>query len=302
MIGGTGTGKTLLAKTIAELLTVPFAIADATAFTQAGYAGEDVESIISKLLVNSNGDVAKAQNGIIFIDEIDKIAKKGKSLSISRDVSGEGVQQSLLKILEGSVVNVPPNGGRKHPHEKFIEVDTTNILFICGGAFSGLEEISNRKNERISNNTIGFNFNSQIKKSEVKPMQAVASGELRISQDDVIEFGLIPEFIGRLPIIVQLNNLEIEDLVRIIREPRNAIMKQYQKLFLLDDVELSFSDEAILFIAGLVYEYGTGARGLRSAMETILNDTLFNVDEYKGKKVVIGVDYVQQALGLIIAQ
>ena len=302
LIGGTGTGKTLLAKTIAELLTVPFAIADATAFTQAGYAGEDVESIISKLLVNSNGDVAKAQNGIIFIDEIDKIAKKGKSLSISRDVSGEGVQQSLLKILEGSVVNVPPNGGRKHPHEKFIEVDTTNILFICGGAFSGLEEISNRKNELISNNTIGFNCNSQIKESEVKPMQAVASGELRISQDDVIEFGLIPEFIGRLPIIVQLNNLEIEDLVRIIREPRNAIMKQYQKLFLLDDVELSFSDEAILFIAGLVYEYGTGARGLRSAMETILNDTLFNVDEYKGKKVVIGVDYVQHALGLIIAQ
>ena len=302
LIGGTGTGKTLLAKTIAELLTVPFAIADATALTQAGYVGEDVESIISKLLVNSNGDVAKAQNGIIFIDEIDKIAKKGKSLSISRDVSGEGVQQSLLKILEGSVVNVPPNGGRKHPLEKFIEVDTTNILFICGGAFSGLEEISNRKNELISNNTIGFNFNSQIKESEVKPMQAVASGELRISQDDVIEFGLIPEFVGRLPVIVQLNNLEIEDLVRIIREPRNAIMKQYQKLFLLDDVELSFSDEAILFIAGLVYEYGTGARGLRSAMETILNDTLFNVDEYKGKKVVIGVDYVQQALGLIIAQ
>ena len=302
LIGGTGTGKTLLAKTIAELLTVPFAIADATALTQAGYVGEDVESIISKLLVNSNGDVGKAQNGIIFIDEIDKIAKKGKSLSISRDVSGEGVQQSLLKILEGSVVNVPPNGGRKHPHEKFIEVDTTNILFICGGAFSGLEEISKRKNERISNNTIGFSFNSQIQESGVKPMQAVALGESRISQDDIIEFGMIPEFVGRLPVIIKTNNLEIEDLVRIIREPRNAIMKQYQKLLLLDDVELIFSDEAILFVAGLVYEYGTGARGLRSAMETILNDTLFNVDEYKGKKVVIGVDYVQQALGLIIAQ
>ena len=302
LIGGTGTGKTLLAKTIAELLTVPFAIADATALTQAGYVGEDVESIISKLLVNSNGDVAKAQNGIIFIDEIDKIAKKGKSLSISRDVSGEGVQQSLLKILEGSVVNVPPNGGRKHPHEKFIEVDTTNILFICGGAFSGLEEISKRKNERISNNTIGFSFNSQIQESGVKPMQAVALGESRISQDDIIEFGMIPEFVGRLPVIIQTNNLEIEDLVKIIKEPRNAIMKQYQKLFLLDDVELNFSDEAILFIAGLVFEYGIGARGLRSAIEIILSDTLFNVDEYKGKKVVIGVDYVQHALGLIIAQ
>jgi ATP-dependent Clp protease ATP-binding subunit ClpX len=302
LIGGTGTGKTLLAKTIAELLTVPFAIVDATAFTQAGYVGEDVESILTKLLRNCDFDVAKAQNGIIFIDEIDKIAKKGKSLSISRDVSGEGVQQSLLKILEGSVVNVPPSGGRKHPADKFIEVDTTNILFICGGAFSGLEEISKRKNERISNNTIGFSFNSQIQESGRKPMQAVTSVESRISQDDLIEFGLISEFVGRLPVITKLNNLDISDLVKIIMEPRNAILKQYQKLFLLDDVELNFSDEAILFIAGLVYEYRTGARGIRSAMENILNDTLFNVDEYKGKKVVIGVDYVQQALGLIIAQ
>ncbi|MFM7097300.1 MAG: ATP-dependent Clp protease ATP-binding subunit ClpX [Gemmataceae bacterium] len=292
MIGGTGTGKTLLAKTIAEIIDVPFAIADATALTQAGYCGEDVESIISALLKNCGGDVCKSQHGIIFIDEIDKIAMKGRSLNISRDVSGEGVQQSLLKILEGSIVNVPPNGGRKHPNEKFIEIDTTNILFICGGAFSGLDNIIKEKHDSLLSRTIGFNLKIEDKKTPIKS----------VTHDDLIAFGMIPEFMGRLPVIAQTNPLEIGDLAKILKEPRSAILKQYQKLLAYDQVELDFSDPAIFFIAELVYKFGTGARGLRSAMETILNDTLFNVDEYKGKKVLIDVDYVKQALGLVIAQ
>lgn len=295
LIGGTGTGKTLLAKTIAELLTVPFAIADATSLTQAGYVGEDVESILTKLLVNSGGNVAEAQKGIIFIDEIDKIAKKGKSLSISRDVSGEGVQQSLLKILEGSVVNVPPNGGRKHPHEKFIEVDTTNILFICGGAFCGLDDVVKRKNDDIIKRSIGFNSTHGTTKPAIRPVSIV-------SHDDLIEFGMIPEFMGRLPVIAQTNPLGIEDLARILMEPRDAILKQFQKLLNYDDVELGFTREAIFFISTLVHEYGTGARGLRSIMETTLCDILYDVETYKGKKLQIDIDYVQQALGLTIAQ
>jgi len=297
LIGPTGSGKTLLVKTLAEMLDVPFAIADATSITEAGYVGEDCESVISKLLRNCDFDVAKAQKGIVFIDEIDKIAKKGQGRSVTRDVSGEGVQQGLLKIIEGSVIAVPPQGGRKHPDQKFIYVDTTNILFIVGGAFAGIEDIISKRKKQIFNNTIGFNFNS--KEPGRKPMLSGFSGESRISQDDLIEFGLIPEFVGRLPVLVRLDNLEIPDLVKIIKEPRNAILKQYQKLAILDDVDLSFSDEAISFIAGLVYENGTGARGIRSVLEVILGEVFFNIEDSRGGKIEINHVYVKQALGLI---
>lgn len=273
LIGPTGSGKTLLAKTLAEMLDVPFAISDATSLTEAGYVGEDCESVISKLLRNCDYDVEKAQKGIVFIDEIDKIARKSSSQSISRDVSGEGVQQSLLKIIEGSNIAVPPQGGRKHPEQKFIHIDTTNILFICSGAFVGLENIISK---RCSRNSIGFN--------NINKMEDILE-QHNITQDDLIQYGMIPEFVGRLPVISKTDKLTIENLKDILISPRDAIIKQYQKIFKLDNIELNFSDCAIDYMAEFTHNFGTGARGLRRLLEIILNDYLYNVEDYKNKKI-----------------
>ena len=284
LIGPTGSGKTLLAKTLAEMLDVPFAIADATSLTEAGYVGEDCESIISKLLRNCDFDVAKAQKGIVFIDEIDKIAKKGQGQSVSRDVSGEGVQQGLLKIIEGSVIAVPPQGGRKHPEQKFIYVDTTNILFICSGSFVGIENIIKR---RYGKSGIGF--------SNINKIEDIFD-QYNISQEDLIEFGLIPEFVGRLPVISRTDKLSTENLIRILEEPRDALVKQYKKILKMDNVDINFSSDAIVYIAELVHGFGTGARGLRRVMEMILDNYLFNIDEFKNKKINISRDEVESIL------
>lgn len=285
MVGSTGTGKTLLARTIAKLLKVPFTIVDATVFTEAGYVGEDVESILSRLLQVADFDVEKAERGIVFIDEIDKIARKSDNPSITRDVSGEGVQQGMLKLLEGSIVNVPPKGGRKHPDQDYIHVDTHNILFICGGAFDGIEK---KIAQRLNTHTVGYDSVQNLKKIDASDLMQY------VEPQDLKSFGLIPEIIGRLPVLTYLKPLDRMALRNILTEPKNSIIKQYIKLFALDDIALTFNDDVLDYIVDQAVEYKLGARGLRSIVETIMMDAMYEAPSSQEKTLTITLDYARQ--------
>ena len=290
LIGPTGCGKTLMAQTLARMLNVPFAIADATALTEAGYVGEDVENILLKLIQAADYDIKKAETGIIYIDEVDKVARKSENPSITRDVSGEGVQQALLKIIEGTKAAVPPQGGRKHPHQEYIQIDTTNILFICGGAFAGLEETIEA---RLGGAGVGFG--ADIRSAQEKDLGTLFSGVL---PEDLVKFGLIPEFIGRLPVVATVSQLDVEALKKILTEPRNALIKQYEKIFEFEDIELEVSDAALNAISEQALERGTGARGLRAILEEVLLDPMYELpsDKTAGRVVVDEETVIQRAL------